>query len=93
MMKLLSWGGDYNITPSDEDVYDPAEWYEKILCSTEERNALRSIIYLGLTDALKAMHPDKKELYTWWDYRAGAFQNNFGLRIDHLPSLPKQQIV
>lgn len=87
--EALILGGDYNITPSDEDVYDPMEWHEKILCSTEERNALRSIIYLGLTDALKAIHPDKKELYTWWDYRAGAFQNNFGLRIDHLLLSPQ----
>lgn len=87
--EALILGGDYNITPSDEDVYDPAQWHEKILCSTEERTALRSIIYLGLTDALKAAHPDKKELYTWWDYRAGAFQNNFGLRIDHLLLSPQ----
>ena len=82
-------GGDFNITPTDEDVYDPQEWHEKILCSTEERSALRSIMYLGLTDALREKNQKTKELYTWWDYRAGAFQNNFGLRIDHLLLSPQ----
>jgi len=82
--EALILGGDFNITPSDEDVYDPQEWHEQILCSTQEREALRSIIYLGVTDVLRASHQNAKELYTWWDYRGGAFQNNFGLRIDHL---------
>lgn len=76
-------GGDFNIAPSDLDVYDPQEWHEQILCSTPEREGFRSLLYLGLTDALRALHLQEKELYTWWDYRGGAWQNNFGLRIDH----------
>jgi exodeoxyribonuclease-3 len=77
-------GGDFNIAPTDEDVYDPEEWHEKILCSTPERESLRSLLYLGLTDSVRVMHGQAKELYTWWDYRGGAWQNNRGLRIDHL---------
>lgn len=87
--EALVLGGDFNITPSDEDVYDPQKWHEQILCSTQEREALRSIIYLGLTDTLRATHPQAKELYTWWDYRGGAFQNDFGLRLDHLLLSPQ----
>jgi len=82
-------GGDFNIAPTDLDVYDPLEWHEKILCSTPEREALRALLYLGFTDALRATHPEDKELYTWWDYRAGSWQNNFGLRIDHFLLSPQ----
>lgn len=76
-------GGDFNIAPTDADVYDPEEWHEKILCSTPEREGLRALLYLGLTDGLRAFCPEEKDLYTWWDYRGGAWQNNFGLRLDH----------
>lgn len=81
--EALVLGGDFNIAPTDLDVYDPQEWHEQILCSTAEREGLRSLLYLGLVDALRALHPEEKELYTWWDYRGGAWQNNFGMRIDH----------
>lgn len=82
-------GGDFNIAPTDQDVYDPEEWHERILCSTPEREGLRSLLYLGLTDALRALHPQQNDLYTWWDYRGGSLQNNFGLRIDHLLLSPQ----
>lgn len=82
-------GGDFNVAPTDQDVYDPQEWHEQILCSTPEREGLRALIYLGLTDALRALHPQEKELYTWWDYRKGAWQNNDGLRIDHFLLSPQ----
>lgn len=82
-------GGDFNIAPQDEDVYDPQEWHEKILCSTPEREGLRALMYLGLTDALRALHPQENDLYTWWDYRGGAWQNNEGLRIDHFLLSPQ----
>ncbi len=82
-------GGDFNIAPTDQDVYDPQEWHEQILCSTPERARLRSLVYLGLTDALRALHAEEKDLYTWWDYRGGAWQNNYGLRIDHLLLSPQ----
>lgn len=76
-------GGDFNIAPTEMDVYDPQQYHEKILCSTPEREGLRALTYLGLTDALRALHPEEKDLYTWWDYRGGAWQNNEGMRIDH----------
>lgn len=76
-------GGDFNIAPQDQDVYDPQEWHEKILCSIPERERFRALVYLGLTDALRELHPQENDLYTWWDYRGGAWQNNEGLRIDH----------
>ncbi|MBS0272697.1 MAG: exodeoxyribonuclease III [Proteobacteria bacterium] len=85
----LILGGDFNIAPQDQDVYDPQEWHEQVLCSTPEREKFRSLVYLGLTDALRAMYPLEKELYTWWDYRAGSWQNNFGLRIDHFLLSPQ----
>lgn len=86
-------GGDYNIAFTDQDVYDPERRRERILCSTPEREALRKTLYLGLTDGLRAMHPlgtpEGQELYTWWDYRAGSWQNNQGFRIDHLLLSPQ----
>lgn len=82
-------GGDFNIAPTDQDVYDPEKWHEAILCSTPEREAFRSLVYLGLTDALRERHPQAKDLYTWWDYRGGMWQNNFGLRLDHFLLSPK----
>lgn len=87
--ETLVLGGDYNIAPQDQDVYDPVGWHEKILCSTPEREGLRSLLYLGLTDSLRALRPDEKDLYTWWDYRSGSWQNNDGLRIDHLLLSPQ----
>jgi exodeoxyribonuclease-3 len=85
----LVLGGDFNVAPRDQDVYDPKSWHEKILCSTPEREGMRSLFYLGLTDALRALHPDQEDLYTWWDYRANSWQNNLGLRIDHLLLSPQ----
>lgn len=87
--EALVLGGDFNIAPTDLDVYDPHAWHEKILCSTLERERFRSLLYLGLTDALRALHPHEKDLYTWWDYRQGAWQNNYGLRIDHMLLSPQ----
>lgn len=76
-------GGDFNVAPLDKDVYDPALFKDDILCSFEERVRFRSLINLGLTDVLRHHHPNESELYTWWDYRGGAFSKNHGLRIDH----------
>lgn len=92
--KLLAYeeicviGGDFNIAPADSDVYDPKEWEEKILCSSAERNAFRCLLNLGYQDALRLYHQGIGP-FTWWDYRAGAFTNNQGLRIDHFLLSPE----
>lgn len=73
--------GDFNITPDDRDVHDPRAWRESILCSTGERAELQRIIDLGLRDTFR-LFPQENGLYSWWDYRQGAFRRNMGLRID-----------
>jgi exodeoxyribonuclease-3 len=73
--------GDFNIAPADADVYDPEGWGEAILCSPAERQALRNLLDLGLTDVFRRFeHPEK--IFSWWDYRAAGFRRNAGLRID-----------
>jgi len=81
--EMLVIGGDYNIAPCDIDVYDPISWKDQVLCHPEERKRLRAIEFLGLYDAYRALHKDRQE-FSWWDYRAGAWENGKGLRIDHL---------
>lgn len=74
--------GDYNICPTDIDVYDPAGWAEDALCYIDSRRAWRALLNLGLTEAWRALHPNVVE-YSFWDYQAGAWPKNNGLRIDH----------
>ena len=73
--------GDFNIAPDDRDVHDPKRWREKVLCSTPEREALRSILDLGLHDSFRLFN-DEAGHHSWWDYRLAAFQRGWGLRID-----------
>ena len=73
--------GDFNIAPADEDVHNPEDWGEAILCSPAERKVLRELVDLGLTDVFRKFeHPEKT--FSWWDYRAAGFRRNAGLRID-----------
>ena len=81
-------GGDYNICPQDEDVYNPALFANDALCRPESRSRFRSLINLGYTDALRALYPTE-HLYTYWDYQGGAWQRDLGLRIDHLLLSPQ----
>lgn len=76
-------GGDYNIAPDDIDVHDPTLWQGSVLTHDEVRKQFRRMKHLGLHDAFRTLHPDAKD-YSWWDYRAGGFARNHGLRIDHL---------
>ena len=76
-------GGDLNIAPTDQDVWDPASAHGGTHVSEPERAAFRSLLDLGLTDAYRARH-DENGRFTWWDYRAGMFHKNLGMRIDHL---------
>ena len=73
--------GDFNIAPDDRDVHDPKRWREKILCSTPEREALQSLLDLGLHDSFR-LHNAGDGHYSWWDYRLAAFPRGWGLRID-----------
>lgn len=79
----LAVGGDYNIAPAPEDTHDPAVWEGNILCSEPERAGFRALLELGLADAFRLL-PQAPGSFTWWDYRAGGFRRNHGLRIDHL---------
>ncbi len=85
--------GDLNIAPEERDVWDPEQWRGQVMCSEPERDCFRALAGCGLTDALRMQQPETGGLYTWWDYRAGAFRRNRGLRIDHIllsPSLAKR---
>jgi len=73
--------GDFNIAPADEDVHDPAEWMNKVHCSAIERTQLQRLFDKGLTDCYRQFE-QKPKSYSWWDYRAGSFKRNRGLRID-----------
>jgi exodeoxyribonuclease-3 len=73
--------GDFNIAPDDRDVYDPAAWAGKILCSEPERAALQALLDLGLQDSYRLTEQDDEQ-YSWWDYRMNGFKRNRGLRID-----------
>jgi exodeoxyribonuclease-3 len=75
--------GDFNIAPEDRDVHDPAAWVGSVQVSPEEREALRAMLELGLIDVFRRFDQPPRS-FSWWDYRAGAFQRNNGLRIDLL---------
>lgn len=80
--------GDYNIIPEELDCYNPANWLGDALFQPESRAAYRRLLNLGLYDAFRALHPTAAE-YTFWDYQAGAWQRNNGIRIDHALLSPK----
>ncbi|MFQ5953644.1 MAG: exodeoxyribonuclease III [Kiloniellales bacterium] len=80
--------GDYNVCPSDDDVYDPQAFADDAVCRPESRNRFRRILNLGLTDAVQALHPGPHQ-YSYWDYKARRFHGDQGLRIDHLLLSPQ----
>jgi exodeoxyribonuclease-3 len=73
--------GDFNVAPTDLDVYDPVAWRGALLCSAAERAAYQEVLSFGLVDSFRHLDATKVE-YSWWDYRAGGLQKNHGLRID-----------
>ena len=75
--------GDFNIAPTDLDVYDPVAWKDQIHCTVEERDHFKELVGLGLTDAFRLFEQAPKS-WSWWDYRNLAFRKNQGLRIDHI---------
>jgi exodeoxyribonuclease III len=76
-------GGDLNVAPTDADVWDPRACHGGTHVSAPERAAFDRLLQFGLTDVYRARHPEPGR-YTWWDYRAGMFHKNYGMRIDHL---------
>jgi exodeoxyribonuclease-3 len=76
-------GGDFNVAPDDLDVYDPLAYVGTTHVSPPERAALARLRDWGLVDVVRPFHPEAG-FYTWWDYRAGNFHKNLGMRIDHL---------
>jgi exodeoxyribonuclease-3 len=80
---LLIVLGDFNIAPEDRDVHDPLAWAGSVQVSAEEREALRNTLALGLIDVFRRFEQPPQS-FSWWDYRAGAFRRNHGLRIDLL---------
>ena len=79
----LVLGGDFNVAPEDADVWDPRACHGGTHVSPPEREAFARLCRWGLVDAYRRHHPEPGR-YTWWDYRAGNFHKNFGMRIDHL---------
>lgn len=73
--------GDFNVTPADIDVHDVKRWKDQIMCHPDERAALSALFSWGLVDVVRERNPGPK-LYSWWDYRMGAYKRNWGLRID-----------
>lgn len=86
--EIAIWGGDYNVIPKDDDVWSAKAMKDDALMQPESRAKFRSILHLGLTDALRAFHP-QPHIYSYWDYQAGAWQKDNGLLIDHLLCSPQ----
>jgi exodeoxyribonuclease-3 len=83
----LVLGGDFNVAPADADVWDPAACHGGTHVSEPERQAFAKLCAWGLVDVYRANRAEPGR-YTWWDYRAGNFHKNFGMRIDHLLATP-----
>jgi exodeoxyribonuclease III len=75
--------GDFNVAPEERDVHDVRLWQGRILFSDPERAAIQTVKNWGFTDSFR-LHTEAAGHYSWWDYRAGAFRRNLGLRIDHI---------
>ncbi len=84
----LVLGGDYNVIPSEDDVYDPEAWRDDALFRPDSRRLFRAVVNLGLTDAFRALHREAGA-YTFWDYQGGRWPRDEGLRIDHLLLSPQ----
>ncbi|HET7181449.1 MAG TPA: exodeoxyribonuclease III [Candidatus Limnocylindrales bacterium] len=82
--EALVIGGDLNVAPADIDVWNARAVHGGTHVSEKEREAFRALLDWGTHDAFRERHPDLGGRFTWWDYRAGNFHKNFGMRIDHL---------
>ncbi|WP_443190859.1 exodeoxyribonuclease III [Pseudomonas indica] len=75
--------GDFNVVPTDEDIYNPRSWLKDALLQPESRACYQRLLAQGWTDAIRARYPDER-IYTFWDYFRQHWEKNSGLRIDHL---------
>lgn len=80
--------GDFNVMPTEMDVYKPERWVDDALFRPEVRAAFKELVAQGWTDAVRKLHPDEI-IYTFWDYFRNAYGRNAGLRIDHFLLSPK----
>ncbi|MNR31738.1 Exodeoxyribonuclease [compost metagenome] len=74
--------GDFNVMPTELDVYKPERWVDDALFRPETRAAFQALLAQGWTDAIRTLYPDEK-IYTFWDYFRNAYGRDAGLRIDH----------
>lgn len=81
--------GDYNVCPEDRDAFSMKAMATDALVQPESRSAWRRLVFQGWTDALRLIHPNDDRLYSFWDYQAGCWPRNAGLRIDHLLLSPQ----
>ncbi|GLS45801.1 exodeoxyribonuclease III [Methylobacterium brachythecii] len=86
--EALVLAGDYNVIPMPEDAANPEAWLQDALFLPATRRAFRALLAEGFTEAVRACDPREK-LYTFWDYQAGCWQRNAGIRIDHLLLSPQ----
>jgi exodeoxyribonuclease III len=86
--EALVLAGDYNVIPEPVDARFPENWLRDALFQPQTRQAFRRLLNLGFTEAVRAV-TDGPEVYTFWDYQAGAWQKNNGIRIDHLLLSPE----
>jgi exodeoxyribonuclease-3 len=86
--KPVVLAGDFNVMPTDIDVYKPERWLDDALFAPEARAAYFRLLKQGWTDALRTLHPGER-IYTFWDYFRNAYARNAGLRIDHLLLSPE----
>jgi exodeoxyribonuclease-3 len=81
--KPVVLAGDYNVVPTDSDIYDPKSWRKDALLQPQSREAYQRLLAQGWVDALRRIHGEER-IYTFWDYFRNHWQRNSGLRIDHL---------
>jgi exodeoxyribonuclease III len=81
--------GDYNVIPEAVDVKHPQNWQTDALFLPQTRAAYQELINLGITESFRALHPQTQGAYSFWDYQAGAWPKNNGIRIDHLLCSPQ----
>ncbi len=82
-------GGDWNIAPEAEDLYDPGAFLDDAIAHADSRALWREINYLGLTESFRALHPELAHAWSYFDYQRGAWEKNHGIRIDHILLSPR----